>query len=204
MKRLYVLALLPLLSGCNEWRKLTGSNDTIINQPVTVTPGAGDLQHKTFVTHDGLTIYSDDRDYHETPVKIQFTPLSSTSNITVRASGTVTIHAFEPESPADITLYRDGLDLLDDNTTTRPYRLLSGASDCSFEPTRCVVETQAPVSLEFTEKSPGAGRTVTYAVRVRTGDAPPLPNLPPRYSVRWGVSGDTGLYSEISIEEWTE
>lgn len=202
MKRLLVLPLLLLFTGCNEIRKMIGTNDTIVNN--TTTPGTGLLQIKTFETHDGLTIYSDNRDYHETPTRISFTPLSSNSRIVVRVSGTAMVRAPMPESPADITLYRNGNDLLSNNTTTRPYRLLSGALDFGFDPTYGIVDVQAPVSMEYSELSPGAGHTVIYAVRIRTGDAPPLSNPPPRYEVRWCYTGGTGLYSVITVEEWQQ
>lgn len=196
MKYFPVFLALFLITGCENVQHVPGISSTPLS-------GANLLQRVTMEFHEGLSIMSDDRDYHATPTRLDFTPLSATSRITVRATGTAMVRAGMPESPVDITLYRDNIDVLSSESAgTRAYRLLSGALDFAFDPTYGIVDVQAPVSLEFNEKSTGAGRQVTYKVMIRTGDAPPLPNPPPRYQARWCFTGGTPLYSSITIEEY--
>lgn len=163
------------------------------------------IQYKFAVFHQGLTIFSDTRDYFETPTKLTITPKSSNSIIEVSATGTAIVNAEWPESPIDITLFKNGVDALaaetPEYTGTRAYRFLSGAHDFTFDPSRGVVDNQTPCNLDFTEDSPGAGVPVTYAVRIRCGDALTLPNPPPRYSATWSFSGGTPLYSHMRIRE---
>jgi hypothetical protein len=196
MKNYVMLAVFLLGNiGCKQVTE-------VVNGHTTAEDGHRILQRVTETFRTGIRIWSEDREYHETNIHKIFMPVSTTSKIEIIISGTAAVRSQQPESACDITIYKNDTDLLSE-PQSRPYRFLSGANDCNFDPVSCFVDYQLPVTVMHNDDTQReAGKPITYSLRIRTGEPLTFYYHPPLYECRWALSGGEFSYTEMTITEY--